>query len=79
MPAIVQQLLPPQLWAYLSQPSREPEHRTVAVAFLRFAGTDTVLAEEGADVLTTAVDEVLRNVQGPRLPRTFPSLTPTWM
>jgi class 3 adenylate cyclase/tetratricopeptide (TPR) repeat protein len=63
MPAVIKQLLPPQLWAYLSQPSREPEHRTVAVAFLRFAGTDTILAEDGAEVLTTAVDEVLRNVQ----------------
>ena len=63
MPAVVEQLLPPQLWAYLSQPSREPEHRTVAVAFLRFDGTDTVLAEDGAEALTTAVDEVLRNVQ----------------
>jgi len=63
MPAVIEQLLAPQLWAYLSQPSREPEHRTVAVAFLRFAGTDTVLAEEGADVVMAAVDEVLRNVQ----------------
>jgi class 3 adenylate cyclase/tetratricopeptide (TPR) repeat protein len=63
MPAVVQQLLAPQLWAYLSQPSREPEHRTVAVAFLRFDGTDTLLAEEGAEVVTAAVDEVLRNVQ----------------
>jgi class 3 adenylate cyclase/tetratricopeptide (TPR) repeat protein len=63
MPAIIERLLAPQLWAYLSQPSREPEHRTVAVAFLRFDGTDTVLAEEGADVVTTAVDEVLRSVQ----------------
>jgi class 3 adenylate cyclase/tetratricopeptide (TPR) repeat protein len=63
MPETVHQLLPPQLWAYLSQPSREPEHRTVTVAFLRFDGTDTVLAEEGVEVLTTAVDEVLRNVQ----------------
>jgi class 3 adenylate cyclase/tetratricopeptide (TPR) repeat protein len=63
MPETVQQLLPPQLWTYLSQPSREPEHRTVAVAFLRFDGTDTVLAEDGAEMLTTAVDEVLRNVQ----------------
>ena len=35
----------------------------MAVAFLRFDGTDTVLAEDGADTLTTAVDEVLRNVQ----------------
>jgi class 3 adenylate cyclase/tetratricopeptide (TPR) repeat protein len=63
MPETVQELLPPQLWTYLSQPSREPEHRTVAVAFLRFDGTDTLLAEDGAEVLTTAVDEVLRNVQ----------------
>ena len=63
MPETVQQLLPPQLWLYLSQPSREPEHRTVAVAFLRFDGTDTLLAEDGAEMLTTAVDEVLRNVQ----------------
>ena len=63
MPGVVEQLVPPQLWAYLSQPSREPEHRTVAVAFLRFDGTDTVLAEDGAEALTTAVDDVLRNVQ----------------
>jgi class 3 adenylate cyclase/tetratricopeptide (TPR) repeat protein len=63
MPETVQQLLPPQLWTYLSQPSREPEHRTVAVAFLRFDGTDTLLAEDGVEVLTTAVDEVIRNVQ----------------
>jgi class 3 adenylate cyclase/tetratricopeptide (TPR) repeat protein len=63
MPAVVEHLLAPQLWAYLSQPSREPEHRTVAVAFLRFDGTDTLLADEGAEVVTAAVDEVLRNVQ----------------
>jgi class 3 adenylate cyclase/tetratricopeptide (TPR) repeat protein len=63
MPAVVELLIAPQLWAYLSQPSREPEHRTVAVAFLRFDGTDTLLAEEGAEVVTAAVDEVLRNVQ----------------
>jgi class 3 adenylate cyclase/tetratricopeptide (TPR) repeat protein len=63
IPAVVEQLLPPQLSAYLDQSSREPEHRTVAVAFLRFDGTDTILAEDGANVLTTAVDELLRNVQ----------------
>ena len=79
MPAVVERLLAPQLWAYLSQPSREPEHRTVAVAFLRFDGTDTVLAEEGAEVVTAAVDEVLRNVQRPRLPMKFRSSTQTSM
>jgi class 3 adenylate cyclase/tetratricopeptide (TPR) repeat protein len=63
IPAVVERLLAPQLWAYLSQASREPEHRTIAAAFLRFDGTDTVLAEEGPEVVTAAVDEVLRNVQ----------------
>ena len=63
LPEVVAQLLPPPLWAYLAQPFREPEHRTVAVAFVRFEGTDTVLAEDGAAALTASVDEVLRNVQ----------------
>ena len=63
MAAAIQELLPPHLRSYLSQPSHEPEHRTVAVAFLRFDGTDNLLAEHGAEVLTTAVDEVLRNVE----------------
>ena len=62
-PAVVSQLLPPQLLAYLSHPSREPEHRTVAVSFIRFDGTDGVLAGDGAHVLTAAVDEAVRNVQ----------------
>jgi class 3 adenylate cyclase/tetratricopeptide (TPR) repeat protein len=61
--AVVEQLLPPQLRAYLSQPSREPEHRTVAVAFLRFDGTDALLAREGHEALTAAIDELVRNVQ----------------
>ncbi len=56
-------LLPPQLRTYLSQSSREPEHRTVAVAFLRFDGTDALLADDGPDALTAAIDELVRNVQ----------------
>src|SRR5918998_6490102 len=63
LPEVLEQLLPSQLWAYLSQPTREPEHRTVAVAFIRFDGTDTVLAEDGPEALATAFDELLRNVQ----------------
>jgi predicted ATPase/class 3 adenylate cyclase len=59
----IDQLLPPQLRAYLSQPVREPEHRTVAVAFLRFDGTDALLARDGPDGLTAAIDELVRNVQ----------------
>ncbi|MFL6046631.1 MAG: AAA family ATPase, partial [Propionibacteriaceae bacterium] len=63
VPAVLQQLIPPQLRAYLSQPSREPEHRTIAVAFLRFDGTDDLLTEDGPEMVTTAIDEVLRNVE----------------
>ncbi|HEY9377719.1 MAG TPA: adenylate/guanylate cyclase domain-containing protein, partial [Jiangellaceae bacterium] len=58
-----QRLLPPQLRTYLSQSSHEPEHRTVAVAFLRFDGTDALLAADGPDALTAAIDELVRNVQ----------------
>jgi class 3 adenylate cyclase/tetratricopeptide (TPR) repeat protein len=63
MPAVVTQLLPPELRTYLSEGSRDPEHRTIAVAFLCFDQTDTVLAEDGPQALTAAVDEVIRNVQ----------------
>ena len=63
LPTVLKQLLPSPLWDYLSQPSREPEHRTVAVAFIRFDGTDTVLAEDGPEALAAAFDELLRNVQ----------------
>jgi class 3 adenylate cyclase/tetratricopeptide (TPR) repeat protein len=56
-------LLPSQLRVHLAQPRREPEHRTVAVAFVRFDGTDRLLAEDGAEALALAVDELVRNVQ----------------
>ena len=57
-----QQLLPPQLWACFPTVSRTraPDGSR---GFLRFDGTDTSLAEDGAALLTAAVDEVLRNVQ----------------
>ena len=62
-PAVLGQLLPPQIRAYLSQALLEPEHRTVGVAFLRFDGTDALLSGAGPDTLTAAVDELIRNVQ----------------
>jgi class 3 adenylate cyclase/tetratricopeptide (TPR) repeat protein len=63
MPAVLDQLLPPHLRAYLSQPSREPEHRTIAVSFVCFDRTDSLLSDEGPEALTSAIDEVLHNVQ----------------
>ena len=56
-------LLPIQLRAHLAEPSREPEHRTVTVAFLRFEGTDRLLADEGPLGLADGLDRLLRAVQ----------------
>ena len=56
-------LLPPQLRTHLTQGESEPEHRMVAAAFLRFDGTDGLLARKGPRRLAAAVDELVRNVQ----------------
>ena len=56
-------LLPPQLRVHLTQHESEPEHRMVAAAFLRFDGTDRLLAEQGPGRLAAAVDQLVRNVQ----------------
>ncbi|HSK55303.1 MAG TPA: tetratricopeptide repeat protein [Jiangellales bacterium] len=55
--------VPVQLREHLTQPSREPEHRTVTVGFLRYEGTDRLLAEDGPTALVAAVDRLLRVVQ----------------
>jgi class 3 adenylate cyclase/tetratricopeptide (TPR) repeat protein len=55
--------LPTQLRAHLAQRMHEPEHRVAAVAFIRFGGTDSVLAADGIDALAGAADELVRNVQ----------------
>jgi class 3 adenylate cyclase/tetratricopeptide (TPR) repeat protein len=60
---VLEQLVPRQLRDYLSQSSREPEHRTIAVAFVCFDHTDALLADEGPQALTTAIDEALQIVQ----------------
>ncbi|WP_183408171.1 AAA family ATPase [Nocardioides pocheonensis] len=39
-----------------------PEHRTIAVGFVQFAGTDALLAEEGPEATATALDDCMRNV-----------------
>ena len=46
----------------LAQPG-EAEHRTIAVAFVQFSGTDTLLERAGPVALAGALDAVVRNVQ----------------
>ena len=41
----------------------DPEHRPVTVAFVKYVGTDSLLAEHGAGALTDALDEAVRTVQ----------------
>ncbi|MEY2425405.1 MAG: hypothetical protein QOI61_977, partial [Actinomycetota bacterium] len=43
--------------------SVEPEHRQVAVAFIRFDGIDAVIAQEGAAAAAVALDELVGDVQ----------------
>jgi class 3 adenylate cyclase/tetratricopeptide (TPR) repeat protein len=41
----------------------DPEHRQVAVGFVRFSGTDGLARAEGVERLAAALDEAVRNVQ----------------
>ncbi|WP_353510969.1 adenylate/guanylate cyclase domain-containing protein [Intrasporangium sp.] len=56
-------LLPPPVRTHLLAAAGEAEHRTIAVAFIQFSGTDDLIEREGPEALATALDEVVRNVQ----------------
>jgi class 3 adenylate cyclase/tetratricopeptide (TPR) repeat protein len=62
-PADVAACIPPRIRQHLLQAHGESEHRSVAVAFVEFSGTDALLREEDADTAASALDEVVRNVQ----------------
>ena len=62
--ADVSACIPPMIRRHLVQAHGESEHRSVAVAFVEFSGSDALLREEGhADAAADALDEVVRNVQ----------------
>ncbi|HEV2902164.1 MAG TPA: adenylate/guanylate cyclase domain-containing protein [Gaiellaceae bacterium] len=49
---------------YLAEsPGIEPEHRQATVAFLRFAGTEALLADDGSAGTADALDQIVRTVQ----------------
>ena len=48
---------------HLLDGSDDAEHRLVTVAFVEFAGTDALLAEQGPGAVTAAVDGVVRTCQ----------------
>jgi class 3 adenylate cyclase/tetratricopeptide (TPR) repeat protein len=60
----VELALPAPLRAQLLQVGPlEGEHRNAAVAFIRFRGTDEVIATEGPDAAAAALDGLVRTVQ----------------
>ena len=52
--ARLQTLFPRTLGEYLDPGPPEPEHRLAAIGFIRFAGTDRLLADEGPDTVARA-------------------------
>ena len=55
-------LLPTEIRAHLLRGEADPEHRDIAVGFVKFTGTDRLAVEEGPEAVAAALDEVIRNV-----------------
>jgi class 3 adenylate cyclase/tetratricopeptide (TPR) repeat protein len=70
VPALVRQraavdvgrVLPVAIRQHLLAGPGTPEHRTIAVAFVQFAGTDALLRDEGPEATAAALDDCIRNV-----------------
>lgn len=58
----VAQVLPVAIREHLTSGPVMPEHRTIAVAFVQFAGTDALLANDGPEATAAALDDCIRNV-----------------
>jgi class 3 adenylate cyclase/tetratricopeptide (TPR) repeat protein len=54
----LEEYVPPALRDHLAVASGEAEHRYVSVAFLKLAGTDTLIEERGPDGLLERLDEI---------------------
>ncbi|HSV41028.1 MAG TPA: adenylate/guanylate cyclase domain-containing protein [Nocardioidaceae bacterium] len=61
-PTDLRPLLPTEIRAHLLRGDADPEHRDIAVGFVKFTGTDRLATEEGPAAVAAALDEVIRNV-----------------
>ena len=61
--AAVEMSVPIALRARLTQRGGESEHRLASVAFVKFYGTDDLLASDGPDATADALDATVRSVQ----------------
>jgi class 3 adenylate cyclase/tetratricopeptide (TPR) repeat protein len=62
-PAAVEGSVPIALRDRLTQRGGESEHRLASVAFVKFSGTDDLLASDGPDATAGALDTIVRSVQ----------------
>lgn len=62
-PATLRSLFPRALGEYLRPAIPDPEHRLAAIAFIRFSGTDELLARGGPDALAVALHETVTIVE----------------
>ena len=58
----VAQVLPVAIRDHLLDGPGLPEHRTIAVGFVQFSGTDRLLEEDGPEAAADALDHCIRNV-----------------
>jgi class 3 adenylate cyclase/tetratricopeptide (TPR) repeat protein len=56
-------LFPTALGEYLAPGPPDPEHRVATIAFVRFSGTDTVLAQEGPQALAERLHALVSTVE----------------
>ena len=56
-------MFPRKLGDYLARGVPEPEHRVACIAFIRFSGTDSILADQGPDALAEALERTVGVVQ----------------
>jgi class 3 adenylate cyclase/tetratricopeptide (TPR) repeat protein len=60
---LARRLLPKILVNHLDQRRPDPSHRVATIAFMRFSGTDRLLADEGPQRLAERLDSVLETIQ----------------
>lgn len=56
--------LPVAIRRHLLTSDREPEHRTIGVAFVEFRGTDALIEDKGGEYVALALHDCIRAVQG---------------
>ncbi len=61
--ALLATLFPHELGAHLAGGPPDPEHRIATIGFVRFSGTDAVLAEEGVEELADRLDRLVSAVE----------------